>query len=154
MIGRFSSKARPSSISRFFSEEVKQRMQLTLRSPYKTFMKNFEGFSRIVGQTTEGALVIQSKQPPAAYILLPGTLKVQLVEERKDTTGEYVHSGGFAVIHPNNTVDINLIEAFDKKDVQFNKVAESEATGNANSASGKYVEQIKKEAKKGYARLA
>ena len=154
MIGRFSRKLGAPAVARLFSEEVKQKMQITLRSPYKTFMKNFDGFSRIVGQTTEGALVIQSKQPAAAYILLPGTLKVQLTEERKDTTGEFVHSGGFAVIHPNNTVDISLFEAFDKNEIEFSKVSESDASGNANSATGKYVEQIKREAKKGYARLS
>ena len=141
-------------MARLFSEEVKQKMQMTLRSPYKTYIKNFDGFSRIVGQTSEGALVIQSKQPPAAYILLPGTLKVQLTEERKDTSGEFAHAGGFAVIHPNNTVDISLFEAFDKNELQFAKVSEADASGNANSPTGKYVEQIKREAKKGYARLA
>ena len=146
MFGRFTR-----GISRNFADEVKQRMQVTLRSPYKTYMQNFEGFSKIVGRTTEGALVIQSKQPAAAYILLPGSLKVLLTEDRKDTTGEFVHSGGFAVIHPNNTVEINLMECFDKKDIEAAKVSNAEFK-ETDSPTGKYVERIRSNAKKDYLR--
>ena len=126
MIGRFSRKLTGSGVARFFSDEMKQRMQVTLRSPYKTYLQNFEGFSKVVANTNEGALVIQSKMPAAAYVLEPGVLKVHLSEEVKELTGDFVHAGGFAVIHPNNTLDINLIECFDKKEIELGKVADSD----------------------------
>ena len=152
MIGRFSRKLTSSSVARHFSDEVKQRMQLTLRSPYKTYMKNFEGFSKVIANTNEGALVVQSKMPAAAYVLEPGVLKVHLTEDSQDSTGEFVHAGGFAVIHPNNTLDINLMECFDKKEIELSKVAESDA-GEANSETEKYVQKIRREARRNYARL-
>ncbi len=147
MFGRFTK-----GLSRHFAEEVKSKMQVTLRSPYKTYLQGFEGFSRIVARTSEGTLVIQSKQPPAAYVLLPGSLKVLLTEDRKDTTGEFVHSGGFAVIHPNNTVDINLVECFDKNEVTASKISESEFKEGPETATSKYVERIRNSAKKDYLR--
>jgi F0F1-type ATP synthase epsilon subunit len=154
MLGRISG-TMTGKLARGFAEEVRQKMALTLRSPYKTFFNNFDGFTRIQARTNEGVLVIQSKQPAAAYVLLPGSLKVQLSEERKDTSGEYVHSGGFAVIHPNNTVEINLVECFEKGDLQLNKVGEADLKEGADTTTtGRYVEKIRREAKKDYLRFA
>ena len=152
MIGRFSRKLTGSTMARCFSDEMKQRMEVTLRSPYKTYMQNFEGFTKVVANTNEGALVIQSKMPAAAYVLEPGVLKVHLSEELKDLTGEFVHAGGFAVIHPNNTLDINLIECFDKKEIELNKVADSDV-GEANTETERYIQKIRREARRNYARL-
>ena len=153
MIGRYL-KQNSNKLCRSFAEEIKAKMTLTLRSPYKTYMQNYEGFSRIMARTNEGSLIIQSKMPPAAYVILPGTLKVQLTEERKDTTGEFVHSGGFAVIHPNNTCEINLVECFDKKDIDFAKVGEADIKEGGDSVTGKYVEKIRRDSKKDYLRFA
>ena len=152
MLGRISGRVN-NKLHRSFAEEIKARMALTLRSPYKTFFNNFDGFSRVVTRSPEGALILQTKMPAAAYVLLPGSLKVQLTEDRKDTTGEFVHSGGFAVIHPNNTLEINLVECFDKNEIQMNKVGEGELKEGSDSVTGKYVEKIRRDAKKDYLRF-
>lgn len=36
----------------------KAKMELTLRTPYKTYFDKFDGFSRILAKTNEAALVI------------------------------------------------------------------------------------------------
>lgn len=36
----------------------KQKMELTLRTPYKEYFVNFDGFNRITAKTSEAALVI------------------------------------------------------------------------------------------------
>ena len=153
MFGRFAQSSMRSSLTRGFAEEIKAKMTLTLRSPYKTYLAGYEGFNKIVSKTEEGQLIIQSKMPPAAYVLLPGALKVYFAEERKDLTGDFVHAGGFAVIHPNNSCEINLIECFDKNEVQFNKVAEAEISEGGESGAGKYVEKIRRDAKRNFMRL-
>lgn len=33
-------------------------MELTLRTPYKTYFEKFDGFSRIIAKTNEAALVV------------------------------------------------------------------------------------------------
>ena len=37
----------------FFSCAKKAKMELTLRTPYQTILKNFDGFSRIITKTNE-----------------------------------------------------------------------------------------------------
>ncbi len=49
-------------------------MELTLRTPYKTFFKDFEGFSRVIAKTNEAALIVQNKSPASLYVLPPGYL--------------------------------------------------------------------------------
>ncbi len=77
----------------------KQKMELTLRTPYETLFKNFDGFSRIITKTNEAALVLQNKAPPAIYILPPGPLKVKLNAEVKGTSGDYLHLGGWVCVN-------------------------------------------------------
>ena len=61
-----------------FSNVKKVKMELTLRTPYKTFFENFDGFQRILTKTNEAALIIQNKSPAALYVLPPGQFKVKL----------------------------------------------------------------------------
>ena len=151
MIGRYSARVN-NKLVRMFAAESKAKMEVTLRSPYKTFLNNFDGFSRIIARTNEGSLVIQSKQPAGAYVILPGSLKIQFTEEKKDLTGDFIHSGGFVVIHPNNTVEISLIECFEKRDVDGSKIGEVDLPDAGDSLAGKYVEKIRSQAKKDYLR--
>ena len=84
----------------FFSTvQKKTRMELTLRTPYKTILKDYDGFSRILTKTNEAALVIQNKSPPACYVLPPGHLKVKFTADNKETSGDYLHLGGWVTVH-------------------------------------------------------
>lgn len=44
----------------FFSTAKKAKMELTIRTPYKTILDKFDGFSRIVAKTNE-VIVISNK---------------------------------------------------------------------------------------------
>lgn len=100
----------------FFSKLVKKsKMELTIRTPYKVLVKDFSDFSRLITKTNESVLVVQNKTPAAMHILPPGYLKVRTNSTTDDFTGDLMHLGGWLVVHPDNTCEINLIECVDKK---------------------------------------
>lgn len=78
----------------------KQKMELTIRTPYRTLFENFDGFSRVLTKTNEAALIIQNRTPASLHILPPGLMKVKLTNEVKGAPGEFMHLGGWVVIHP------------------------------------------------------
>jgi len=47
-------------------------MELTLRTPYKTYFDKFDGWSRIISKSNEAALVIENKSPASVFVLPPG----------------------------------------------------------------------------------
>lgn len=83
----------------FSTAAKKSKMELTIRTPYKTILKDFDGFSRILTKTNEAALVIQNKTPASLYILPPGLLKIKMTSEVKGVTGDFIHLGGWCTIH-------------------------------------------------------
>ena len=52
------------------------KLELTMRSPYKTFFKNFIGFQRLYLGTVEGQVAIQNRTPPMIYLLPAGEIKM------------------------------------------------------------------------------
>lgn len=52
------------------------KLELTMRSPYRTFFKNFIGFQRLYIGTIEGQVAIQNRTPPVIYLLPAGEIKV------------------------------------------------------------------------------
>ena len=52
------------------------KLELTMRTPYRTFFKNFIGFQRIYVGTIEGQLAIQNRTPPVIYLLPAGDIKI------------------------------------------------------------------------------
>ena len=79
MIQRFTSKfVRTNTLGRAFSEVAKKpRMELTVRSPYKTFFNAETDFARVITRTDAAALVIQNNSPPATFVLPAGRLQVK-----------------------------------------------------------------------------
>ena len=134
-------------IKRCFAAVVKKhRMELTIRTPYKTFFNRFTDFRAVKSRTPEGVVVISNRNPPAMYMLPPGRLSVKPIVDSKDFAGEFVHLGGWAVIHADNTADIFLMEAVEKKD--FNPI-KNEQLSNVTTDDGeigKSVENVRKEA--------
>ena len=83
----------------FANVNRKPKMELTLRTPYKTILKDFDGFQRIITKSNEAALVVQNKAPPALYVLPPGHLKIRFTQDVKSTSGDYLHLGGWMTVH-------------------------------------------------------
>lgn len=91
---------------------------MTIRTPYKTILSNFEGFSRVLTKTNEAALIIQNKSPAALYVLPPGNLKIKFTQDVAGVAPEYLHTGGWAIVHMDNTCEINFMDLVEKKDVK------------------------------------
>jgi hypothetical protein len=51
-------------------------MELTMRSPYKTFFKNFIGFQRIYINTIKGLMCVSNRTPSVMYLLPAGEIRV------------------------------------------------------------------------------
>lgn len=63
---------------RFFGVTPKlPKVELTLRTPYKTFFKNYNNFVRIYVQTPKGNISIGNKSIPRVYLLPPGEISVK-----------------------------------------------------------------------------
>ena len=52
------------------------KMELTMRSPYRTFFKGFTAYQRIYVVTLQGLMCISNRTPPVIYLLPAGELKV------------------------------------------------------------------------------
>jgi hypothetical protein len=99
IITRLASKHGFHNMSAFYFAAKKQKMELTLRTPYKTYFENFDGFSRILTKTNEAALIIQNRSPPSLYVLPPGVIKIKLTQDTKGVPSELMHIGGWAIVH-------------------------------------------------------
>ena len=91
------------------------KIELTMRTPYNTFFKDFSGFSRLYANTLKGQIAIGNKTIPRVYLLPPGQLKVVHLAagEGNNTTsesGDFIHTGGWLFVHDNNSIEVNLLE--------------------------------------------
>jgi hypothetical protein len=60
------------------------KMELTMRSPYRTFFKHFIGFQRIYINTLQGLMCISNRTPPVIYLLPAGELRVTQMSRGTD----------------------------------------------------------------------
>lgn len=66
--------------------------------------------------------------------------------EDNETSGDYIHTGGWAVIHPDNTCDINLFECFEKDEVNAEGIADFDLGEAGEGVQGQFVDKIRKAA--------
>merc|ERR1712083_1046822 len=121
------------------------RVELTCRTPYKAFFENFNGFTRLYVGTIKGQMAIGNKSIPRVYLLPPGEMKVQGITEGagNNTTssdGLFMHTGGWLFVHDNNSIEVNLLEAEQKENVQFDAL--DGETSETDSAAGKVAAQL------------
>ena len=50
------------------------------------------------------------------HILPPGYLKVRTGNTSEKFSGDLMHLGGWLIIHPDNTCEVNLVDCVEKKD--------------------------------------
>ena len=121
------------------------KLELTMRTPYNTFFKDFSGFVRLYVGTSKGQMSIGNKTIPRVYLLPPGQIKVaHMVEgEGKKTesdSGEFIHTGGWLFVHDNNSVEVNLLECVEKENFLWDKLdacteTETDSTAGRVAAS-------------------
>lgn len=69
---------------RFFGVLPKlPKVELTMRTPYRTFFENFNGFTRIYVNTSKGLIAIGNRSIPRVYLLPPGELSVKGIQHGK-----------------------------------------------------------------------
>jgi len=69
---------------RFFGVLPKlPKVELTMRTPYKTFFANFNQFTRIYVHTQKGLIAIGNRSIPRIYLLPPGELTVKNIQDGK-----------------------------------------------------------------------
>lgn len=130
------------ALKRFFSTK-KMRMELTIRTPYKTIVSDFSDFQRVITKTTEAYLVVQNRMPAAVHVLPPGSLKVRMDKENPKFSGDLLHTGGWLIINPDNTCEISLMECVDRKDVQSDKLDKGELTSLEEGLGGQYAQKMR-----------
>eukprot|EP00352_Strombidinopsis_acuminata_P009287 CAMPEP_0176376874 /NCGR_PEP_ID=MMETSP0126-20121128/28491_1 /TAXON_ID=141414 ORGANISM="Strombidinopsis acuminatum, Strain SPMC142" /NCGR_SAMPLE_ID=MMETSP0126 /ASSEMBLY_ACC=CAM_ASM_000229 /LENGTH=161 /DNA_ID=CAMNT_0017738481 /DNA_START=26 /DNA_END=511 /DNA_ORIENTATION=+ len=116
------------------------KMELTVRTPYKTIFKDFAGFQRLYVRTDKGLMAIGNKSIPRVYLLPPGEMKVHGVQHGEgnfasNDSGVFMHTGGWLFMHDNNSVEVNLLECSEKE--QFDFQAINNETTETESAAGK-----------------
>jgi len=52
--------------------------------------------------------------------------------------------GGWAIVHADNTCEINLLDAFEKKEIQVDQFDKSDAPKVNDDAAGRYAEKLRK----------
>ena len=130
------------TVKRLFSTK-KPKMELTIRTPYKTVITSLSDFIRVVTRTSESYLIVQNRMPPAAHVLPPGFLKVRMEKEIEGFSGDLMHLGGWLVIHPDNSCEINVMDIVERKDIATDKLDKGEQEPTEEGISTLYVNKIK-----------
>ena len=130
------------TLKRFFSAK-KPKMELTIRTPYKTVVDSFSDFIRVVTRTSESYLIVQNRMPPAAHVLPPGFLKVRMEKEIEGFSGDFMHLGGWLVIHPDNSCEINIMDIVERKHIETDKLDKGEQEPTVEGIGTLYVNKIK-----------
>lgn len=69
---------------RFFGVLPKlPKVELTMRTPYRTFFENFNNFTRVYVGTSKGLIAIGNRSIPRVYLLPPGEINVKNVQSGK-----------------------------------------------------------------------
>jgi hypothetical protein len=69
---------------RFFGVLPKlPKVELTMRTPYRTFFENFNSFTRVYVATSKGLIAIGNRSIPRVYLLPPGEINVKNVQSGK-----------------------------------------------------------------------
>ena len=91
--------------SRMFSSMQKlAKMELTVRTPYRTLFSDFANFQHLTVTTIGGNMTIGNKTIPCVYLLPPGQMKVGGMGQgagnhTESDSGLFMHTGGWAFVH-------------------------------------------------------
>ena len=128
------------------------KIELTMRTPYKTFFKDFSGFQRVYANTLKGQISIGNKTIPRVYLLPPGQLRVAhlVAGDGKYTnsdSGDFIHTGGWLFVHDNNSIEINLLECEERETVAWDKLDQC-GENETQSAAGRVAATLQEKAVK------
>ena len=113
---------------RFFGVLPKlPKVELTMRTPYRTFFNNFNNFTRVYVHTSKGMIAIGNRSIPRVYLLPPGEINVKNIQTGdgnlcNSESGLFIHTGGWLFVHDNNSIEVNLLECTEKEQFNFEKL--------------------------------
>ncbi|KAJ3383455.1 delta subunit of the central stalk of mitochondrial F1F0 ATP synthase, atp16 [Lobulomyces angularis] len=122
---------------RLYATEAKQtgKLLLNLVLPHKTLISKTQ-VSQVNVSSTEGDMGILADHVPTIAQLKPGVVEV-FKTSAADKPEKFFVSGGFAVINPDSSLNINAVEGFTLDDIDYNaaKKASDEANRRLSSAT-------------------
>ena len=80
------------------------KVELTVRTPYKTFFANYNSFTRVYVESMKGIMAIGNKSVPRVYLLAPGEMSVVGMAKGEGNfsnseSGKFIHTGGWLFVH-------------------------------------------------------
>ncbi|KAL1921876.1 uncharacterized protein VTP21DRAFT_10518 [Calcarisporiella thermophila] len=127
---------RPAQYARRYATEAPAsgKLRLNFVLPHETIFKNTEVQQVNIAATT-GDMGVLANHVPSIEQLAPGV--VEVIENIQGGSKKYFVSGGFAVINPDSTLNINAVEAFSLEDFSLEAVKSnlSEAQRLASAAT-------------------
>ncbi|KAL1924294.1 uncharacterized protein VTP21DRAFT_7329 [Calcarisporiella thermophila] len=123
---------RPSQYVRTYATEAPAsgKLRLNFALPHETIYKNAE-VQQVNLAATTGDMGVLANHVPSIEQLLPGVVEVLEASGSK----KYFVSGGFAVINPDSTLNINAVEAFPLEDFSVEAVKSNLAEAQRLSAA-------------------
>ena len=125
---------------RFFGVLPKlPKVELTMRTPYRTLFKDFNNFTRVYVQTNKCLIAIGNRSIPRVYLLPPGEINVKSVQAgdgnfTNNDSGLFIHTGGWLFVHDNNSIEVNLLECTEKEEFSFDKLDTCHANETESNA--------------------
>ncbi|KAI3657550.1 hypothetical protein MP638_000276 [Amoeboaphelidium occidentale] len=125
--------------SRFFAAEAasapkSDKLTLNLATPYQTIFQTVE-VERVDIPSTAGDMGILVNHVPTLHQLRPGVVDVVAVDGSKSK--KLFVSGGFAVMNPDNSLNINVLEAVTPDQIDKNAIRSAMAEAQKVADSGK-----------------
>ncbi|KAI8982125.1 ATP synthase [Mycotypha africana] len=140
---------KPLSMARFYATEApaaSEALRLTFVVPHKAIYKG-SNVQQVNLAATSGDMGILANHVPSIEQLNPGVVEII---ESGDITKKFFVSGGFATINPDNSLNINAVEAFPLEEFSAERVqaglAEAQRqAGNASTDAEKAAAKIEVE---------
>ncbi|CAG8439258.1 7436_t:CDS:2 [Ambispora leptoticha] len=125
---------KPLASVRFYAQEAtapSNILRLNFALPHQTLYRNVD-VQQVNLSSTSGDMGILANHVPSIEQLRPGVIEII---ENPNTTQKYFVSGGFAIVHPNSSLDINAIEAFSLDDFSIESIKTNLAEAQRIAAS-------------------
>ena len=73
-------------------------------------------------------------------------------KENPNFSGDLMHTGGWLIINPDNSCEINLMEAVERKDIQADRLDKGELEQIEEGVTGQYAQKIRATTQKAFQR--
>ncbi|KAI8985890.1 F1 complex, delta/epsilon subunit of ATPase [Pilobolus umbonatus] len=123
---------KPTRLARFYaSEAATDSLRLTFVAPHKAIYKATD-VQQVNLAATSGDMGILANHVPTIEQLNPGVVEVI---ESAELTKKFFVSGGFATINPDNSLNINAVEAVPLDEISLERVQTGLAEAQRLAAS-------------------